>query len=281
MASPRLSYPDFLPAHGDCDGTTLSPLARSKSILIVNPDLAAASVYQEKLEQGKFAVEIIGNPRLALRIIELDPVDLVVLDLARSGTDAVQFLTAIRSQPRAEKLPVVVVLNPDSIPSAQATADIGATRWISACECTPARLLKTVKETFAPDFEDTRGVNASTRPEEHAANIFFACAPYTIARLRTGQRALLASPQEAVRAAELADMRRQASVLAGAAGLAGHCEIAQLAFALEASLIQFHTGPAMVSGPMVRTLAQALDVLAFRVERLAPGESYGLLRRAG
>ncbi len=44
------------------------PSARPKKILIVNPDLAVATVFQEKLEQEKFAVEVVGIPRLALRM---------------------------------------------------------------------------------------------------------------------------------------------------------------------------------------------------------------------
>jgi CheY-like chemotaxis protein len=250
------------------------PSARPKRILIVNPDLAVATVFQEKLEREKFAVGVVGNPRLALRIIELDPVDLVVVDLGRSGFDATQLVNAIRSQPGAETLPVIVRLNSHFMATAQSGVDAGATRWIATSLCTPARLLRIVSEALAPDSEAARGSafpnKSEMRPEAHAANIFFACAPYTIARLWSGHRAFFAAHEETVRRAELFDMQRQAGILGSAAGLAGFREISELACALEAFLIQLHSDPAKITGPVLRMLGPALDVLTFFIERAAP-----------
>jgi CheY-like chemotaxis protein len=244
------------------------PSARPKKILIVNPDLAVATVVQEKLEQEKFAVEVVGNPRLAQRIIELDPVDLVVVDLCRSCFDATQLVRAIRSQPGGKILPVIVRLNSHFIARAQATVETGATQWIATSHCTPSRLLKIVRELLAPDSAEPRAASCGkAKPEAHAANIFFACAPYTIARLWTGHRAFLAAHEDTLRLAELFDMQRQAGILGSAAGLAGFREISELACALEAFLIQLHNDPAKITAPVVRMLGPAVEVLAFFIER--------------
>lgn len=249
--------------------------ARSKRILIVNPDLAVATVYQEKLESEQFEVEVAGNPKFALRIIELDPVDLAILDLSRSGTDAAQFLKAIRSQPGAESLPVVVLANPCLIAQAHDAAEVGVTRWVSKCDCTPSRMLAIVRETLASESEDARAAQVAaasanvsrTKSEEHAANIFFASAPYTIARLRTAHRAFVIVRQESLRGAELFDMHRQAGLLASAAGLAGFREIAQLACALETLLIELHGDREKITPSVIRTLLSAVDLAAYFVER--------------
>ena len=121
--------PPFRSRTGPVNANGTVPSARPKTILIVNPDLAVATVFQEKLEQEKFAVEVVGTPRLALRIIELDPVDLVVVDLCRSGFDATQLVHAIRSQPGAETLPIIVRLNSHFMATAQTAVEAGATRW--------------------------------------------------------------------------------------------------------------------------------------------------------
>ena len=152
--------------------------------------------------------------------------------------------------------------------------DAGSTRWIATSLCTPARLLRIVSEVVAPDSEAARGSAFSNksemRPEAHAANIFFACAPYTIARLWTGHRAFLAGHEETVRRTELFDMQRQAGILGSAAGLAGFHEISELACSLEAFLIQLLSDPAKITAPVVRMVGPAVEVLAFFIDRAAP-----------
>jgi len=251
-------------------------LAKSKKVLVVIPDLAVAIILQKKLEQGGFAVEVTGNPRLALRIIELDPVQLVVVDFGPSGFDVQEFVQAIRSLPESETLPVVVRSNPHFIPVVREAGDSSSTQWTAACDCTPGRLLRIVREMLglesAAACGDAGGVpfgNESTRePEEHAANIFMACAPYTIARLWTAHRAFLASRDDPVRrSTELTDVHRQAGVLGRVAGLAGYREIAKLACALEAHLIDLQADLGKLTGPVEKMLAPAVNVLALFVDR--------------
>jgi CheY-like chemotaxis protein len=264
MASP--TPPAFLSRRASAN--TRGSSAAPKKILIVNPDLAVATIVQEKLEQEKFAVEVVGNPRLALRIIEFDPVNLVVLDLCRSGFDTTHLLHAIRSQPGGKTLPVIVRLNSHFIAGAEAGVDGAKTQWIATSHCTPGRLLKIACELLAPDSVKPEAAPwCATRPEEHAGNVFFAAAPYAIARLWTGHRAFLAAHENTMRRAELFDMQRQAGILGSAAGLAGFREISELACALEAFLIQLHDDPAKITPSVVRMLGPAVEVLAFFIER--------------
>ncbi len=248
----------------------------SKKVLVVIPDLAVAIILQKKLEQGGFTAEVVGNPRLALRIIELDPVHLVVIDFGLSCCDVQEFVQAIRSRPESKTLPVLVRSNPHLIPALRKGGESDSTQWTPVCDCTPGRLLKIVGEMLAVEPGDTRlaaGValfsnESATEPEEHAVNIFMACAPYTIARLWTAHRAFLASRHDPVRRlAELADGHRQAGILGRAAGLAGYREIAKLACALEAHLIDLQADLGKLTGPVEKMLAPAVDVLALFVDR--------------
>ena len=247
-----------------------------KKVLVVVPDLAVAIILQNKLEQGGLAVEVAGNSRLALRIIELDPVQLVVVDFGPSSLDVHEFVQAIRSRPENETLPVVVRSNPHFIPVLREAGGSPSTQWMAACDCTPGRLLKIVRQMLALESADAPGNaggapfgnESATEPEAHAANIFMACAPYTIARLWTAHRAFLASGDDPVRrSAELTDVHRQAGVLGRAAGLAGYREIAKLACALEAHLIGLQADLGKLTRPVEKMLAPAVNLLALFVDR--------------
>ena len=258
-------------------GDDLGAPAKPKKVLVVIPDLAVATILQTKLEQGGFAVEVVGNPRLALRIIELDPVDLVVVDFGPSCFDLHEFLEAIRSQPGSDTLPVVVRTNPHLIPAVRDASDSHSTQWTAVYDCTPARLLRIVRGMLGLEAADAPsaagaarpfGNESATEPEQHAVNIFMASAPYTIARLWTAHRAFRASRDDpARRLAELTDMHRQAGILGRAAGLAGYREIAKLACALEAHVIDLKADLGKLTGPVERMLAPAVDVLALFVHR--------------
>lgn len=258
-------------------GNGVDALTQPKKVLMVNPDLAVAIIFQEKLEQAGFAVEVAGNPRLALRIIELGLVGLAVVDFGSSCFDVQEFVDAIRARPASKTLPVIVRRNPHFIPDARDAGDSGLIRWIATCDCTPGRLLRIASEMLAPEPAGTPaasvaappyGRESEPQPEEHAANIFMVSAPYTIARLWTAHRAFLASREDpAQRSGEITDMHRQAGVLGRAAGLAGYREIAKLACALEAHLIDLQVNPGKITGPVERMLAPAVDVLALFVQR--------------
>jgi CheY-like chemotaxis protein len=250
--------------------------ANAQKVLVVIPDLAVAIILQKKLEQGGFTVEVVGNPRLALRIIEMDPVHLVVVDFGPSGFDVHEFVRAIRSYPESKTLPVLVRSNPHLIPALRKGGESDSTHWTAVCDCTPGRLLRIVGEMLGVEPAEAHISGGAGRvdnqcasePEEHAVNIFMASAPYTIARLWTAHRAFLASRHDPVRRlAELSDAHRQAGILGRAAGLADYREIAKLACALEAHLIDLQADPGKLTGPVEKMLAPAVDVLALFVDR--------------
>src|ERR1700731_3898380 len=64
--------------------------------------------------------------------------------------------------------------------------------------------------------------------QEKLVSDFLAGAPQKLGRVRTGHHALVNSKREDVCLDELFEMRRQARLLAGAAGGAGFCKVAQL-----------------------------------------------------
>jgi len=106
---------------------------------------------------------------------------------------------------------------------------------------------------------------------------FLASAPQKLASVRTGHRAFVNSSTDESRLAQLLEMHWQVRSLADAAGVVGFRKIAHLAGALEALLIQLHDKPAKITPSSIRTIGQAVDLLAFLCEHATNYESDALV----
>lgn len=278
--------------------------AKRKKILIVDDDRLVVSAYKSKLEGERYIVEVAGNGEQALRMLESEPVDLVILDFSIPGMNGVEVLKAIRSQPGAEVLPVIVFTNPFSPILAQAASKAGATGCVRKSDCTPGQMLAIVREVFAsgamptkvsPGVEPASTAAAATpvgnSGEIHSAESaavdmksqarlvadFLASAPQELVSLRTGHHAFVNSQNDNVRLAQLSEMHRQARLLAGAAAVAGFRKIAQMAGALEALLIQLCDRPASITPSAIRTIAPAVDLLASLFDHATKPEAEALV----
>jgi CheY-like chemotaxis protein len=90
---------------------------------------------------------------------------------------------------------------------------------------------------------------------------FLADAREKLGRMRLSHHALANNQREDVSLAALGKMRRLSRLLAGAAGVAGFREIAQLADALGSLFIRLSEKPASLTPSVNRTIGQAIDLL--------------------
>ena len=80
-----------------------------KKILLVEDDIALASVYQSRLELEGFAVEHVGNGELALsKVVEYKP-DLVVLDAMMPKVNGFDVLDILRNTPETTNTRVIML----------------------------------------------------------------------------------------------------------------------------------------------------------------------------
>jgi DNA-binding response OmpR family regulator len=258
-----------------------SPTKR-KRILIVDDDQVVASVYQKKLQRELFDVEVSCDSRHVLRMLEMEPFDLMILDLSASEMSGVEVLNGICSRSGVQALPVIVFSNPYLSGHVQAARDAGATRHITKSDCMPGQMLAIVREVLAispsntagaDDTDGARSVQSETEFQAQVAAIFFDNAPQRIKRLRAGYHAFVNSQQENLRLDELFEMHRQARLLAGTAGIGGFRKIARLACALEALLLQLHGKPTNITPSVTRTIAHAVDSLAALLDHATNPES--------
>ena len=261
---------------------------KRKRILIVSDDQVVASIYQNKLENARYDVKIACESRHALRMVEMEPFDLAILDLSPLEMNWVEILKAIPPQSGSEGIPIIVLMNFYLPELVRAASQAGTTRCLRKCDCTPNQVLAIVREVFATgaiagklssnvesasasvvalSLHNGRAIqsagSAALEIEYQAKPLanFLAHAPPTLRRLRTGHHVLVKSEEENLRLVQLLEMLQQARLLAGAAAIAGFRKVAQLASALEALLFQLHSKPASITPSAIRTVAQAVDLL--------------------
>jgi DNA-binding response OmpR family regulator len=113
---------------------------RKKHILIVEDDRALASMYRTTLSFEGFEVAVAGDGLAALRHIDQQRLDLLVLDLHLPQLRGEAILKEIAARPELSHTPVIVVTGDDAkVAIAQATA-------ILRKPCAPDRLLSVIDQ---------------------------------------------------------------------------------------------------------------------------------------
>jgi CheY-like chemotaxis protein len=237
---------------------------KHKKILIVDDDQAVASIYQSILRHERFEVEIANSSDSALLLLELAPVDLVILDLSLPGMDGVELLKTIRLQSGAGNLPIIVFSDAYVPGSVKAAVEAGATKCVNKSDWTPCQMVETIREVLNITPTPHKTLSEPFEEEDWANLVadFCAAMPRRFGGLRAAHRAFVAARQDDLRPTELYEMYRQARGLAGVAAVCAFRKIAQLSGALGALLLQLHARPAIITSSTTRTIAQAIDRLA-------------------
>jgi CheY-like chemotaxis protein len=247
---------------------------KPKKILIVDDDEVVANIYQNKLQSERFKVAVTRSGEEALKSLAKEPVDLIILDFSLPGMNGVEILKTIRSQFDAQALPVIAFTNFYLPEVVKAASEAGATQCLRKSDYTPRQLVEIVRALFASSQTITanaRSGEVSSSSETSAdfelqdqvklTSDFLASAGQKLGEMRLSHRALANNQREDVWLAALGKMRRLSRLLAGAAGIAGFRDIAQLAGALGSLFIRVSERPASFTPSVNRTIGQAIDLL--------------------
>ena len=83
--------------------------ARRKSVLVVEDDDDLREIFRDSLKFSGFDVQEAGDGPDALRLIEIAPPDLVVLDIGLPTLDGISVREELAANERTRNIPVVVV----------------------------------------------------------------------------------------------------------------------------------------------------------------------------
>jgi DNA-binding response OmpR family regulator len=258
-----------------------------RRILIVEDDEFMADIYRDKLQAEGFTAEICRNGLDAIERLRTRPPDLVLLDVMLPGANGAEVLGFIRTREATRNLPVIIMSNAYEYARDQ-MADVwreGADQFLTKADCTPARLIQEVRSALV-----AAGKPATTAAPPPASAATAAAGPgagalqpevrqQIIAKLpdRLGELygllQELLNADEAARPVCLTRMVPVARSLAAMAGVASLNNMARMASALEAMLIEMVQKPAKLTPSAMRTMAQAVDFLSsLHPRRAAPSE---------
>lgn len=102
-------------------------LEPSKRILIIEDEEALATTLRDELEEGGFTPELAVTGEEALRKLDDQPVDAVLLDLLLpGGVDGMGVLSHVKQSERLRDLPVVILTNVGDEERVREALDLGA-----------------------------------------------------------------------------------------------------------------------------------------------------------
>ena len=123
-----------------------------KHIMIVDDSATSRMFVKRCLEvvftgQPELEYSEAGNGKEALAKLKDNPADLVVLDLNMPVMDGATFLRWLRSSPKTNHIPVVVITSVDNEANRQELVNLGATQVLSK-PVAPAKLMPILNEIF-------------------------------------------------------------------------------------------------------------------------------------
>lgn len=78
----------------------------SKRVLVVDDEEGIRVLYKEEFEEAGFSVTLAADGEEALKLIEADAPDLVVMDIKMPGIDGVELLREVKE--RCKDLPIIL-----------------------------------------------------------------------------------------------------------------------------------------------------------------------------
>lgn len=86
-------------------------MSEKKYILVVEDDMAYASVYKRKLEAEGFDVLVVNDGEAALQAVKQRKPDLIILDLLMPKKDGFTVLVELKNSADTRNVPVLVATN--------------------------------------------------------------------------------------------------------------------------------------------------------------------------
>ncbi|HWD93211.1 MAG TPA: response regulator [Verrucomicrobiae bacterium] len=253
------------------------------TILFVENDAVALTLYQKRLQREGFHVEVAEDGIAALRVLSEMTPDVVILDLVLpkfSGRDVFDYM---RADPQFKDVPIIIFSN---APKSDWPTNVEAspTRALPKSDANFSALLELIRDMIStatsssnpvaepepePVLQMADSASTTTSVEEPPAEIttpqtngeFIEYAIADMPVLREHCLAFIKSPSTETGRSNLSTLRQRLQVLNTGAQKSGCARLSLLAGAWEALLADIERKPAGTSPSILQTLAQAADCL--------------------
>lgn len=134
---------------------------QSTQILLVEDDSFISGMYQTKLANLGFTVEVIEDGQAAWERLQRDPLpDLVLLDIVLPQRDGFEILAALRKQRRTKNLPVILLTNLGQRPDVERGTKLGADEYIIKAHYTPTEVVEKISKVLKDRAQKNQQENA-------------------------------------------------------------------------------------------------------------------------
>lgn len=255
-----------------------------KRILIIEDDRIVANIYRNKLAVEGYTTEVASDGELGLKVMRTFKPQLVLLDLMLPGISGVEVIKEIRREQEFSKIPIIVFSNTYLTILIQEAWRAGANKCLSKSSCKPRDVIEIVRNAIGDSgampskAASAAEVAATPKPstlagrndDEFQADLrkaFIENLPGILLSLRQVMQALVKADSEMAKLKQVYELYRQIHALNGNAGLAGLTHIANMSSAFEALLKEVYEKPKNITPSSIRTIASAVDFLAFLFEK--------------
>jgi DNA-binding response OmpR family regulator len=117
-----------------------------KSILLVEDDPFLVDLYNTKLKEEGFEVEIAVSGREGLRKFKEKKPDLILLDIVLPDLDGWEVLEEIKKLDKLDDLKIIVLSNLTEQGDVKRAQELGATRYLIKSHFTPSEVVGEIKK---------------------------------------------------------------------------------------------------------------------------------------
>lgn len=115
-----------------------------KKIMLVEDDAFISDIYGVKLKNAGFESIEAGNGLEAMRLLEKDAPDLVLLDITMPYMDGTEVLKKMKGDERWKKIPVIVLSNISEKEKVDEVLESGADDYILKSHFTPSEVMEKI-----------------------------------------------------------------------------------------------------------------------------------------
>lgn len=125
---------------------------KNARVLIVEDDDFLLQMYAEKLELENFGVLTAGNGVQALKVVQKDLPELILLDLNLPEMDGFEVLRRLKADDKTKHIPVLVLTNFSQKEHIDRCLDLGATDYLIKAHFVPSEVVEKIKHILEDQY---------------------------------------------------------------------------------------------------------------------------------
>ncbi len=118
-------------------------------IAIIEDDAVISQMYRMKFEAEGYEVQMAGNGRIGVELVEKMRPDIILLDLRMPEMDGAEALTQIRKHDWGKDIPVLILTNVGEEEAPKELEHLNVLNYIVKADLTPRQVTEKVKEALA------------------------------------------------------------------------------------------------------------------------------------